>query len=315
MGARHAAGGCVLLGSVTEYDDRPGVLHDQVLHNEQRWRDELAARGIQLAIDCGHLRDGDTDQYAFELYAIPLAVHHEAGLFGYDVPARHGDAAVERWIAAHSPTPPELPDEVLAMASLRCPELARSFALNVRLVVRARRIPASAACSTPERPSRARRPVVLHALPLVAALVRSLRPTLGAPRAKRSTSTAHRIATYVWGDPDAQPYVLFAHGWSSHGTRIAPWVRAAAATAGYAVVAFDQAAHGSSGGTQTTLPDFACHLLAVGAPLRSGRRGGRAFARRRRNAVALARGLQAERAVLIAPAADPLVRPTELRAR
>ena len=99
---RHAAGGCVLVGSVTEYDDRPGVLRDQVLQNEQRWRSALQ-RAAQLAIDCGHLRDGDTDQYAFELYAIPLAMLHEAGLFGYERARRHGDAALERWIAAHSP--------------------------------------------------------------------------------------------------------------------------------------------------------------------------------------------------------------------
>jgi AcrR family transcriptional regulator len=100
---RHAAGGCVLVGSVTEYDDRPGVIRDRVLHNEQRWRDALQ-RAAQLAIDSGHLRDGDTDQYAFELYAIPLAMVHEAGLFGYERARRHGEAALERWIAAHSPT-------------------------------------------------------------------------------------------------------------------------------------------------------------------------------------------------------------------
>ena len=100
---RGNSGGCVLLGSVTEYDDRPGPIRDQVLRNEQRWRTELR-RTIQLAIDCGHLREGDTDQYAFELYAIPLAVHHESGLFGYDLARRHGDSAVERWIANHSPT-------------------------------------------------------------------------------------------------------------------------------------------------------------------------------------------------------------------
>jgi AcrR family transcriptional regulator len=100
---RRNSGGCVLLGSVTEYDDRPGALRDQVLRNEQRWR-EVLQRAIRLAIECGHLRDGDAAQYAFELYAIPLAVHHEAGLFGYAQARRHGEAAVERWIAAHSPT-------------------------------------------------------------------------------------------------------------------------------------------------------------------------------------------------------------------
>ena len=98
---RGNSGGCVLLGSVTEYDDRPGPLRDQVMRNEQRWRD-LLRRAIQLAIECGHLRAGDTDQYAFELYAFPLAVHHEAGLFGYEQARRHGNAAVERWFASHA---------------------------------------------------------------------------------------------------------------------------------------------------------------------------------------------------------------------
>jgi len=98
---RGNSGGCVLLGSVTEYDDRPGPLRDQVMRNEQRWR-ELLRGAIQLAIECGHLRGGDTDQYAFELYAFPLAVHHEAGLFGYEQARRHGDAAVEGWFASHA---------------------------------------------------------------------------------------------------------------------------------------------------------------------------------------------------------------------
>lgn len=98
---RGNSGGCVLLGSVTEYDDRPGPLRDQVLRNEQRWR-ELLRGAIQLAVECGHLSAGDADQYAFELYAFPLAVHHEAGLFGYEQARRHGDAAVERWFASHA---------------------------------------------------------------------------------------------------------------------------------------------------------------------------------------------------------------------
>jgi len=115
-----------------------------------------------------------------------------------------------------------------------------------------------------------------------------------------------RLVTYVWGDPTTQPYVLFAHGWSSHGTRVVPWV-APLQQAGYAVVAFDQAAHGKSDGARTTLPDFAHHLYAVGAhygPAAAvlGHSLGAAAA-----AIALANGLQARRAVLIAPPADPLL--------
>lgn len=129
-------------------------------------------------------------------------------------------------------------------------------------------------------------------------------PTLGAAELELDVDGT-RIHAYVWGDPHQQPYVLFAHGWSSHGTRVASWLRPLR-EAGYAVVAFDQAAHGRSSGSYTTLPDFTCHLLAVGrhfgpaAAVIGHSLGGAA------TALALARGLQAQRAILIAPAADPL---------
>lgn len=98
---RNNSAGCVLLGSVTEYDDRPGPLREQVLRNERRWREALG-RAVQQAIDCGHLHTGDLVQSVFELYAIPLAVHYEAGLFGAEQARRHGDRAIEHWIAAHA---------------------------------------------------------------------------------------------------------------------------------------------------------------------------------------------------------------------
>lgn len=129
-------------------------------------------------------------------------------------------------------------------------------------------------------------------------------PTLGAAEFELDIDGT-TIHTYVWGDPGQEPYVLFAHGWSSHGTRVAPWLKPLR-DASYAVVAFDQAGHGRSGGTHTTLPDFTCHLLAVGhrfgpaAAVIGHSLGGAA------TALALARGLEAQRAVLIAPAADPL---------
>ena len=95
-------GNCVLLGSVTEYDDRPGAVRDRVLGNEERWR-EVLARSIDQAMECGHLRRGDTGQCVYELYAIALALNHESGLFGHELARRHADAATERWIASNAP--------------------------------------------------------------------------------------------------------------------------------------------------------------------------------------------------------------------
>lgn len=150
-----------------------------------------------------------------------------------------------------------------------------------------------------------RRAALLFTKPYGSSRTRALAaPTLGAEEIELDVDGTH-IHVYVWGDSAAQPYVLFAHGWSSHGTRIAPWVNPLR-QAGYAVVAFDQAAHGKSGGTHTTLPDFTCHLMAVArhfgpaAAVIGHSLGGAA------TALALARGLVAERAVLIAPAADPI---------
>ena len=163
------------------------------------------------------------------------------------------------------------------------------FLIGGRLLPETTLLRAARIFSTPFRSSRARA---------------ASASTAGA-REERLTVDGIEIATYLWGDATQQPYVLFAHGWSSHGTRIAPWIEPLQA-AGYAVVAFDQAGHGKSGGHRTTLPDFACHLLAVGqhygpaAAVLGHSLGGAAAA------VALARGLAAERAILIAPAADPL---------
>jgi len=115
----------------------------------------------------------------------------------------------------------------------------------------------------------------------------------------------YQVATYTWGDPSTQPLVLLAHGWSSYGLRFAPWI-GALRQAGYAVATFDQLAHGRSSGRRATLPSFAETLFQVGrhyGPLHAviGHSLGGAA-----TMLALARGLQAERAVLIAPAADPL---------
>jgi len=150
-----------------------------------------------------------------------------------------------------------------------------------------------------------RRAARLFSTPFASSRSRALAaPSHGASEGRLEVD-GHDIATYVWGDPQTQPYVLFAHGWSSHGTRIAPWLEGLRAD-GYAVVAFDQPAHGKSAGRQSTLPDFTRHLLAVGrhygpaAAVIGHSLGGAA------TLLAMARGLRAERAVLIAPAADPV---------
>ncbi|UPG88836.1 alpha/beta hydrolase [Luteibacter aegosomaticola] len=112
------------------------------------------------------------------------------------------------------------------------------------------------------------------------------------------------IATYVWGDPATQPYVLLAHGWSSLGLRWESWAPLLLAK-GWAAVAFDQPAHGHSGGDLCTLPDFVRTVTAIGRHYGDAEGviahslGGAAVA------LSLEDGWTAKRVVLIAPAADP----------
>ena len=98
-------GGCLFLAAASEYDDRPGPIRDRVIQQEADWREQLA-RAVQLAVDTGELAaDTDPVQMAFEIYAIALAVHHDAGLTGYDDAAARGFRAFERLIRGYAPSP------------------------------------------------------------------------------------------------------------------------------------------------------------------------------------------------------------------
>ncbi len=94
--AREHQSGCVLLSAASEYDGRDGALHDGVVRQQAGWRDELQ-KAIAQAIELGHLRtDTDVAQLAFEIYALMLGLHHDAGLFGFDEAGQRTRAAFER---------------------------------------------------------------------------------------------------------------------------------------------------------------------------------------------------------------------------
>lgn len=143
----------------------------------------------------------------------------------------------------------------------------------------------------------------LFTTPLPGSRDRALRTPIGDARLSHLDIDGDRIALYTWGDTATRPTVLFSHGWSSFGLRIAPWVPALRA-AGYAVAAFDQRGHGRSSGERATLPDFGRTLAKVAERLGPVHAvighslGGAAVG------MALAQGMRATRSLLIAPAAD-----------
>jgi AcrR family transcriptional regulator len=101
---RHADdGGCLFLAAVGEYDDRPGPQRDRLLQQDGQWRQALA-HAVSLAAESGELAgDTDVEQLAFEIYALPLLVHHDAGLYGFDSAVARGRRAYDRLIGTYCP--------------------------------------------------------------------------------------------------------------------------------------------------------------------------------------------------------------------
>jgi len=99
--AIEAAQGCILIAGATEYDDRPGVLRDELVAMVRSWQRELT-RAIRQAVETGELRDDvDAADLVFGLYGIILVLHHDARLLGNpDAPGR-ARRALARLIDAH----------------------------------------------------------------------------------------------------------------------------------------------------------------------------------------------------------------------
>jgi len=129
-------------------------------------------------------------------------------------------------------------------------------------------------------------------------------PRLNFPdaRARWVAHRGRRIATWSWGSPD-RPAVLLVHGWGGNTVQMYALVRALLAE-GLRVVAFDHPAHGLSEGSLTGVPDLADALTEVAwehgrvRAVVAHSLGGPAAA------LALARGLAAERVVLVSAPSD-----------
>lgn len=95
--AEEIEAGCILIGAASEYDDRPGPLHDAVVAIIDGWKGELL-QSIRLAQSERHLdRRADPHQMVFEIYGLMLAMHQDARLLRASDSlerARHGLARV-----------------------------------------------------------------------------------------------------------------------------------------------------------------------------------------------------------------------------
>lgn len=118
-----------------------------------------------------------------------------------------------------------------------------------------------------------------------------------------SPMTLGGMKAWSWGEG---PTVLLVHGWNGRATQLGAFVSPLSAR-GYRVVAFDAFGHGESPGNYLSLPELATCIRKVADELGAVHGvvahslGGAA------TTLALAKGLQLERAVFISPPADPRV--------
>ena len=94
------ASGCIYISGAVEYDDRPGLIRDQLLDMVDTWQRALQ-RAAQQAIDEGHLRSGtDPKQLVFEMYGLVLALHHDARFIRNPGAVARAHAGFQRLIAS-----------------------------------------------------------------------------------------------------------------------------------------------------------------------------------------------------------------------
>ena len=135
-----------------------------------------------------------------------------------------------------------------------------------------------------------------------ASLTPQARDILATGRQFRVCVDEGRVAGWAWGHG---PAVALVHGWGGRGGRLAAAFVAPLVARGFSVVTFDAPGHGVSDGRLSSMPQVARALRAVADAAGSlygivaHSMGGSA------SALAMAEGLEVERAVFIAPAADP----------
>ena len=69
---------CFFISGAAEFDDRPGIVRDELVNSVQQWRAALL-RAIQESIAVGHLqKKTDAQALLFQIYSIVLGAHHDS---------------------------------------------------------------------------------------------------------------------------------------------------------------------------------------------------------------------------------------------
>ena len=95
-------GGCIMISTAIEYDDRPGPIRDAAIANQHRGN-AITRKAVRLAIEEGHLRpETDPEQISFEMLGLVLATHNHRRLLGDKEARKRALTAFEELIARHA---------------------------------------------------------------------------------------------------------------------------------------------------------------------------------------------------------------------
>ena len=95
-------GGCIMISTAHEYDDRPGPIRDAAVEMQRRGIG-VSERAVRLAIEEGHLKgDTDPEQIAFEMLGIVLASHNHGRLLADKAARKRALAAFDALITRHA---------------------------------------------------------------------------------------------------------------------------------------------------------------------------------------------------------------------
>lgn len=90
--------GCIYISGAVEYDDRPGIIRDELVLMIEAWRAALK-KCVQQAVQAGDLReDIDVEQLVFEMSGLIMGVHQDARLLGRQDSIRRARLGFERII-------------------------------------------------------------------------------------------------------------------------------------------------------------------------------------------------------------------------
>ena len=100
-------GGCIMIASSTEFDDKPGAVRDEIVNMMDTLLQSLT-RTARIAVEEGHFKaDTDPRQFAFEFESLLHGYHLLQRLLKDPDARKRSDTALERLLGAYRADTPE----------------------------------------------------------------------------------------------------------------------------------------------------------------------------------------------------------------